>query len=99
MIVEPVLGEGGFVVPPKEFLAKLADLSKRHGILTIADEIQTGMVRAGRMFVSEHYDFVPDMLLTAKSLADGLPLSAVVGRAEVMDSPGLGGLLVAIRWR
>jgi 4-aminobutyrate aminotransferase/(S)-3-amino-2-methylpropionate transaminase len=92
MIVEPVLGEGGFVVPPKEFLSKLADLSKRHGILTIADEIQTGMGRTGRMFASEHYDFVPDILLTAKSLADGLPLSAVVGRAEVMDSPALGGL-------
>jgi 4-aminobutyrate aminotransferase/(S)-3-amino-2-methylpropionate transaminase len=92
MIVEPILGEGGFVVPPKEFLAKLADLCKRHGILTIADEIQTGMGRTGRMFASEHYDFVPDMLLTAKSLADGLPLSAVVGRADVMDSPGLGGL-------
>ena len=92
VIVEPVLGEGGFVVPPKEFLAKLADLCKRHGILTIADEIQTGMGRTGRMFASEHYDFVPDILLAAKSLADGFPLSAVVGRAEVMDSPGLGGL-------
>lgn len=92
MIVEPVLGEGGFVVPPREFLAKLADLCRRHGILTIADEIQTGMGRTGRMFACEHYDFVPDILLTAKSLADGLPLSAVVGRAEVMDSPGLGGL-------
>ncbi len=92
VIVEPVLGEGGFVVPPKEFLAKLADLCKRHGILTIADEIQTGMGRTGRMFASEHYDFVPDILLAAKSLADGFPLSAVVGRAEVMDSPGLGAL-------
>jgi 4-aminobutyrate aminotransferase / (S)-3-amino-2-methylpropionate transaminase / 5-aminovalerate transaminase len=92
VIVEPVLGEGGFVVPPKEFLAKLADLCKRHGILTIADEIQTGMGRTGRMFASEHYGFVPDILLAAKSLADGLPLSAVVGRAEIMDSPGLGGL-------
>ncbi len=92
MIVEPILGEGGFVVPPKEYLTKLADLCKRHGILTIADEIQTGMGRTGRMFASEHYDFVPDILLAAKSLADGFPLSAVVGRAEVMDSPGLGGL-------
>ena len=92
MIVEPVLGEGGFVVPPKEFLTKLAGLCKRHGILTIADEIQTGMGRTGRMFASEHYDFVPDILLTAKSLADGLPLSAVVGRWEIMDSPEPGGL-------
>jgi 4-aminobutyrate aminotransferase/(S)-3-amino-2-methylpropionate transaminase len=92
VIVEPVLGEGGFVVPPREFLGKLGELCRRYGILTIADEIQTGIGRTGRMFASEHYDFVPDLLLTAKSLAGGLPLSAVVGRAEIMDSPGVGGL-------
>jgi 4-aminobutyrate aminotransferase / (S)-3-amino-2-methylpropionate transaminase / 5-aminovalerate transaminase len=92
VIVEPVLGEGGFVVPPREFLKKLGELCRRYGILTIADEIQTGIGRTGRMFASEHYDFVPDLLLTAKSLAGGLPLSAVIGRAEIMDSPGLGGL-------
>jgi 4-aminobutyrate aminotransferase/(S)-3-amino-2-methylpropionate transaminase len=92
VIVEPVLGEGGFVVPPREFLGRLGDLCRRYGILTIADEIQTGIGRTGRMFASEHYDFVPDILVMAKSLAGGLPLSAVVGRAEIMDSPGLGGL-------
>jgi 4-aminobutyrate aminotransferase/(S)-3-amino-2-methylpropionate transaminase len=92
VIVEPVLGEGGFIVPPKEFLAKLTRLCRKYGILTIADEIQTGMGRTGRMFASEHYDFVPDMLLTAKSLGGGLPLAAVVGRADIMDSPGSGGL-------
>jgi len=92
VIVEPVLGEGGFVVPPREFLTKLAGLCRNYGILTVADEIQTGMGRTGRMFASEHYDFVPDMLLTAKSLAGGLPLAAVIGRADIMDSPGLGGL-------
>jgi 4-aminobutyrate aminotransferase / (S)-3-amino-2-methylpropionate transaminase / 5-aminovalerate transaminase len=92
VIVEPVLGEGGFVVPPREFLTKLGALCRRYGILTIADEIQTGIGRTGKMFACEHYDFVPDILLTAKSLAGGVPLSAVVGRADIMDSPGPGGL-------
>lgn len=92
VIVEPVLGEGGFVVPPKDFLVKLGALCRRHGILTIADEIQTGIGRTGRMFACEHYGFVPDLLLTGKSLAAGVPLAAVVGRAELMDSPDPGGL-------
>lgn len=92
VIVEPVLGEGGFVVPPPDFLIKLGALCRRYGILTIADEIQTGIGRTGRMFACEHYGFVPDLLLTAKSLAAGLPLGAVVGRGEVMDSPEIGGL-------
>jgi len=92
VIVEPVLGEGGFVVPPADFLSRLADVCRRHGILTIADEIQTGIGRTGRMFACEHYDFVPDLLVAAKSLASGVPLAAVVGRAEIMDSPGPGGL-------
>ena len=92
VIVEPVLGEGGFVVPPNEFLGRLGTLCRRYGILTIADEIQTGIGRTGRTFACEHYDFVPDILLTAKSLAAGVPLAAVVGRADVMDSPGPGSL-------
>lgn len=92
VIVEPVLGEGGFVVPPRDFLNRLGDVCRRHGILTIADEVQTGIGRTGKMFACEHSGFVPDMLLTAKSLAGGLPLAAVVGRAEIMDSPGPGGL-------
>lgn len=92
VVVEPVLGEGGFVVPPHGFLTRLAALCRRHGILVVADEVQTGFGRTGRMFACEHSGLEPDILVTAKSLAGGLPLSAVVGRAEVMDSPGIGGL-------
>jgi 4-aminobutyrate aminotransferase/(S)-3-amino-2-methylpropionate transaminase len=92
VIVEPVLGEGGFVVPPAEFLAGLASLCRANGILVIADEVQSGMGRTGRLFASEHFDFVPDILVTAKSIAGGLPLAAVVGRAEIMDSPDVGAL-------
>jgi 4-aminobutyrate aminotransferase / (S)-3-amino-2-methylpropionate transaminase / 5-aminovalerate transaminase len=91
-VVEPVLGEGGFVVPPPDFLPRLAELCRRHGILVIADEVQTGFGRTGRMFACEHTGLEPDILITAKSLAGGLPLSAVVGRSELMDSPGVGGL-------
>ncbi len=92
MIVEPVLGEGGFVVPPAEFLQKLAALCRRHGIIVIADEVQTGFGRTGRMFACEHSGLEPDILVTAKSIAGGLPLAAVVGRAELMDAPAPGGL-------
>ena len=92
VVVEPVLGEGGFVVPPRGFLPRLAELCRRHGILVVADEVQTGFGRTGRMFACEHSGLEPDILVTAKSLAGGLPLSAVVGRAELMDSPGVGGL-------
>lgn len=92
LIVEPVLGEGGFVVPPREYLPKVAELCRRYGILLIADEIQTGFGRTGRMFASEHFGLEPDLLVTAKSLAGGLPLAAVVGRAELMDGPGVGSL-------
>jgi 4-aminobutyrate aminotransferase/(S)-3-amino-2-methylpropionate transaminase len=92
VIVEPVLGEGGFVVPPKEFLPKLREITTRHGILLIADEVQTGFGRTGRLFAVEHTGVVPDILIAAKSLAGGLPLSSITGRAEVMDAPGPGGL-------
>jgi 4-aminobutyrate aminotransferase/(S)-3-amino-2-methylpropionate transaminase len=92
VVVEPVLGEGGFVVPPAGFLSELASFCKRHGILVIADEVQTGFGRTGRMFACEHDGVEPDLLVTAKSLAAGLPLAAVVGRAELMDAPGEGGL-------
>jgi 4-aminobutyrate aminotransferase/(S)-3-amino-2-methylpropionate transaminase len=87
-----VLGEGGFVVPPKGYLTELATICRRFGILVIADEVQTGFGRTGRMFACEHDGLVPDLLVAAKSLAAGLPLAAIVGRAEVMDSPGEGGL-------
>jgi 4-aminobutyrate aminotransferase/(S)-3-amino-2-methylpropionate transaminase len=92
VVVEPVLGEGGFVVPPREYLPALASLCRRHGIVVIADEVQSGFGRTGRMFACEHSGLEPDLLVTAKSLAGGLPLAAVIGRAELMDSPGVGGL-------
>src|SRR5438445_13106576 len=92
VIVEPVLGEGGFVVPPLGFLSNLASVCRKHGILVIADEVQTGFGRTGRMFACEHEGLEPDLLVTAKSLGGGLPLAAVIGRAELMDAPGPGGL-------
>jgi 4-aminobutyrate aminotransferase / (S)-3-amino-2-methylpropionate transaminase / 5-aminovalerate transaminase len=92
VVVEPVLGEGGFVVPPAGFLSQLASYCRKHGILVIADEVQTGFGRTGRMFACEHDGVEPDLLVTAKSLAAGLPLAAVVGRAELMDAPAEGGL-------
>jgi len=97
VIVEPIQGEGGFVVPPAEFLPGLQELCARHGILTIADEIQTGFGRTGRFLASENFGFDPDIITLGKSLASGLPLSAVVGRSEVMDAPGdnaIGGTYV-----
>jgi 4-aminobutyrate aminotransferase / (S)-3-amino-2-methylpropionate transaminase / 5-aminovalerate transaminase len=92
VIVEPVLGEGGFVVPPQEFLPKLREITKRHGILLIADEVQTGFGRTGKLFAVEHWGIEPDILISAKSIAGGLPLSSITGRAEVMDAAGVGGL-------
>jgi 4-aminobutyrate aminotransferase/(S)-3-amino-2-methylpropionate transaminase len=92
VVVEPVLGEGGFVVPPLGYLSQLAAVCRRHGMLLIADEVQTGFGRTGRMFACEHEGVEPDLLVTAKSLAGGLPLAAVVGRADVMDGPTEGGL-------
>ncbi len=92
VIVEPVQGEGGFVVPPPGFLAALAEFCRRHGLLLIVDEIQTGFGRTGRLWACEHEGVVPDLLVTAKSLAAGLPLAAVTGRAEVMDAVPEGGL-------
>jgi 4-aminobutyrate aminotransferase/(S)-3-amino-2-methylpropionate transaminase len=96
-IVEPVQGEGGFVVPTADFLPGLADICREHGILTIADEIQTGCGRTGRFLASERFGFEADIVLLAKSLAGGYPLSAVVGREEVMNAPGpsaVGGTYV-----
>ncbi len=92
VVVEPVLGEGGFVAPPREFFAILQDICKRHGILFIADEVQSGFGRTGTMFASQQYGIVPDILVSAKSIAAGLPLAAVTGRADVMDAAGVGGL-------
>ncbi len=92
VVVEPVLGEGGFIAPPPEFFPVLREITHGHGILLIADEVQTGFGRTGRMFACEHYGIQPDILVMAKSLGGGLPLAAVTGRAEVMDAAGVGGL-------
>lgn len=92
MIVEPVQGEGGFNIAPAEFLVRLRELCAQHGILFIADEVQTGIGRTGKMFAIEHSGVVPDLMTLAKSLGGGFPISAVVGRAEVMDSVDPGGL-------
>ncbi len=92
VIVEPILGEGGFVTPPPEFYPTLGDICRKHGILLIADEVQTGFGRTGAMFASERLGLEPDLVTMAKSLTGGLPMGAVTGRAEIMDAPGLGQL-------
>lgn len=93
VIVEPVQGEGGFVVPPSDYLPRLRELCRKHGILFIIDEVQSGFGRTGKMFSTEHYDHLdPDIITMAKSMGAGLPISAVVGRAEIMDSTEVGGL-------
>jgi len=92
IIVEPVQGEGGFYVAPKEFMVRLREICDRHGIVFVADEIQSGAGRTGRMFAMEHYGVAGDLTTVAKSIAGGFPVSAVVGRAEVMDACGPGGL-------
>jgi 4-aminobutyrate aminotransferase / (S)-3-amino-2-methylpropionate transaminase / 5-aminovalerate transaminase len=92
VVIELELGEGGFVPAPTEFVAMLAGFCSDHGIVLVDDEIQTGFGRTGRMFAAEHYDLAPDLITTAKSLAGGLPLGAVTGRAEIMDAAHVGGL-------
>ncbi|MFH1136486.1 MAG: 4-aminobutyrate--2-oxoglutarate transaminase [Pseudomonadota bacterium] len=92
LIVEPIAGEGGFVTPPPEYFPMLAAICKKQGIVFISDEIQTGMARTGKYLAIEHWGVEPDIATLAKSLAAGMPLSAVVGRSEIMDSPMVGGL-------
>jgi 4-aminobutyrate aminotransferase/(S)-3-amino-2-methylpropionate transaminase len=92
IVVEPVLGEGGFVVPPAGFLPALAKICRERGIVFVADEVQTGFGRTGELFASSHFGIEPDLILTAKSLGGGMPLAAITGRAEIMDAPGPGGL-------
>ncbi|MFW9874261.1 MAG: 4-aminobutyrate--2-oxoglutarate transaminase [Candidatus Thorarchaeota archaeon] len=92
IIAEPVQGEGGFITPPPEFFPKIVEICKENGILFIADEIQSGMGRTGKMFAVEHWNVAPDIIILAKSLAAGLPLSVIIGRKEIMDSPHVGGL-------
>jgi 4-aminobutyrate aminotransferase/(S)-3-amino-2-methylpropionate transaminase len=94
IVIEPILGEGGFIVPCKGFLPGLVKFTQENGILFIADEVQTGFARTGQMFACEDESIVPDLIVTAKGIAGGLPLAAVTGRADVMDSihpSGLGG--------
>src|SRR5258708_23770197 len=91
-IAEPVLGEGGFVVPPKEFFPVIREICDKYGIVFIADEVKSGIGRTGKMFAIEHYGVEPDLLITAKSLGGGLTIAVVTGRAEIMASPIPGGL-------
>ncbi len=92
IMLEPVQGEGGFYMAPPEFMRALRAVCDEHGILLVADEIQTGFARTGKLFAMEHYDVLPDLMTIAKSLAGGMPLSGVCGRAEIMDAPAQGGL-------
>jgi 4-aminobutyrate aminotransferase/(S)-3-amino-2-methylpropionate transaminase len=97
IVVEPVQGEGGFVVAPKDFLQGVRRLCDEHGIVMVVDEVQTGFGRTGKFFATEHYDIEPDLMTVAKSIAAGLPLSGVIGKAEIMDAPGdsaVGGTYV-----
>ena len=91
-IVEPVQGEGGFYEVPRAFMEKLQEIARKHGILLIADEVQTGFARTGKLFAMEHYGVVPDITTMAKGLGGGFPIAAVTGRAEIMDAPAPGGL-------
>jgi len=87
-----VLGEGGFLAPPNDYFQKISALCRKHGIVFIADEVQTGIARTGTLFACEQYGIEPDILVTAKSLGGGLPIASITGRSEIMDAPGTGGL-------
>jgi 4-aminobutyrate aminotransferase/(S)-3-amino-2-methylpropionate transaminase len=94
IVIEPIQGEGGFIVPPKGFLPGLSAFAAKHGIVFIADEVQTGFARTGHMFACEEESVIPDIITTAKGIGGGLPISGITGRAEIMDSShgsGLGG--------
>lgn len=92
IVIEPVQGEGGFIPTPPAFLQRIREICDQHGIVMVADEIQSGFGRTGKLFAIEHYDIAPDLITTAKSLAAGMPLAAVVGKAEIVDAPHPGGL-------
>ena len=97
IVIEPVQGEGGFVVAPRDFMAGIRRLCDEHGIVLVVDEVQTGFGRTGKLFAIEHYDIEPDLITVAKSIAMGLPLSGVIGKAAIMDAPGdsaIGGTYV-----
>ena len=90
IIMEPVQGEGGFVIPSVRFVQGVKAICEKYGILFIADEVQTGFGRTGKNFAMEHFGVVPDLMTMSKSIAAGLPISAVTGRADIMDAPGIG---------
>ena len=92
LVIEPIQGEGGFIVPAPGFLPELAAWCRAQGVVLVADEVQTGVARTGELFACDHEGVVPDLIVTAKGLAGGMPLSAVTGRAEIMDAPHVGGL-------
>jgi 4-aminobutyrate aminotransferase / (S)-3-amino-2-methylpropionate transaminase / 5-aminovalerate transaminase len=92
VIAEPVQGEGGFILPPQDYFALVQKICRQHGILFIADEVQSGFGRTGKWFASEHFGIEPDLITMAKSLGGGMPIGAVIGRAEIMDAPGVGSL-------
>jgi 4-aminobutyrate aminotransferase / (S)-3-amino-2-methylpropionate transaminase / 5-aminovalerate transaminase len=97
IVIEPVQGEGGFVVAPREFMQGVRRVCDEHGIVMVVDEVQTGFGRTGKLFAIEHYDVEPDLITVAKSIAMGLPLSGVIGKASIMDAPGdsaIGGTYV-----
>src|SRR5256885_1214503 len=92
LVAEPVQGEGGFLAPPADYFQTIGALCRKHGILLIADEVQTGIARTGTLFACEQYGIEPDILVAAKSLGGGLPIAPITGRADVMDAPSAGGL-------
>jgi 4-aminobutyrate aminotransferase len=97
IVIEPVQGEGGFVVAPREYMQGVRQICDEHGIVMVVDEVQTGFGRTGKLFAIEHYGVEPDLITVAKSIAMGLPLSGVIGKAEIMDAPGdsaIGGTYV-----
>jgi 4-aminobutyrate aminotransferase/(S)-3-amino-2-methylpropionate transaminase len=92
VILEPVIGEGGFIAPPKQFMQQLQEVCRKHGIVLIADEVQSGIARTGTMYACEQFGIEPDIIISAKSLGAGLPIAAVTGRAEIMEHPNPGGI-------
>ncbi len=92
VILEPVQGEGGFILPPDEFITRIRNICDRNNVLLISDEVQTGFCRTGKMFASGYWEVEPDIITTAKSISGGLPLSAVTARAEIIESPQVGGI-------
>jgi 4-aminobutyrate aminotransferase len=92
IVIEPVQGEGGFYQTPKQFMKKLREICDTHGIVLVADEVQSGFARTGKMFAIEHYGIEPDLIPVAKALGGGFPISGVIGKAEIMDAPEPGGL-------